>query len=414
MQDALEETKKPKPPPPGTEGGPFVAPLEYEAEPVVLLFDNYHTPYTDLQAWYESTDTNPNGVEPVPDSVLINGIGQGFCGKQINEGNITAPGGPLPCNWPVIKAKAGPCSKPKTKLRIINGAAFAPIDVFVDHVATWVVEIDSIAVNPVYVKGPIRLNVGQRVGVAICSDDVENRAVLLRAAMDQTAFYQPSPAPVSSAIVHFGPGPWDGVVPKAAPWLPLPRQAARQQAFQQANQIFGPLAFDRGVKPPPATTQLTVVIDAGTVDSGAANAFFMNDISFLPPDTPSLYSRLLGNPSGVGVEANAGYGEQRFNVQNYTTGAVLDVVINNHDGGQHPIHLHGAFFTVMAQGQEGDGDYAGQPLKPLVLRDVHTIPANSYIVIRVPIFNKMPMFLHCHIEPHLGVGLGMVLNSLLT
>ena len=44
----------------------------------------------------------------------------------------------------------------------------------------------------------------------------------------------------------------------------------------------------------------------------------------------------------------------------------------------------------MAQGAENDGDYAGQPLKPIVLRDTHTLPANSYIVIRVPVFNEMP------------------------
>jgi FtsP/CotA-like multicopper oxidase with cupredoxin domain len=236
--------------------------------------------------------------------------------------------------------------------------------------------------------------------------------VLLRASMDQSAFYQPSVAPVSSAIINFGPGPWDGVVPKAAPWLPLPRDLARKAAFQQATSVFGPLAFDRGVAPPPPTTTLTVTIAAGTVDSGASNAFFMNDISFVPPDTPSLYSRLLGNPTNVGNGPNAAPGEVGFNVQNYTTGSVVDVIINNHDGGQHPIHLHGAFFTVMAQGDENAGDYAGQPLEALVLRDVHTIPANSYIVLRVPIFNTMPMFLHCHIEPHLGVGLGMVMNSL--
>ena len=81
---------------------------------------------------------------PNPHSVLINGIGQGFCGPPVPSGNVTAPGGSLPCNWPVIKAKAGSCLKPKTRLRLINAAAFAPIDVFIDKVQTWVVEIDSI------------------------------------------------------------------------------------------------------------------------------------------------------------------------------------------------------------------------------------------------------------------------------
>ena len=40
------------PPPPTPENAPkFVAPLKYEADVPVLLFDNYHQPYSELQAW---------------------------------------------------------------------------------------------------------------------------------------------------------------------------------------------------------------------------------------------------------------------------------------------------------------------------------------------------------------------------
>ena len=334
---------------------------------------------------------------------------QGYCGIDPVNGTI-APGTRPDCNWALIKAAAAPCSKPLTRLRFINGASFAPIDVFIDHVDKFVVEIDSVAINPLFVAGPVRLNVGQRVSVAICSDDPVPETVLLRASMDQAAFFQPSPSPVSAAVIHFGKGPWDGNLPKSSPWLPLPPALQRQNAFQQANALFGPIAFNRGMRPPPATTSLTLVIEAGTLDNGDSNAFFMNQVSFQPPDTPSLYSRLLGNPNSVGY-SNAALGDAGFNVQSFPLGSVIDVIINNHDGGQHPIHLHGSWFTVMAQGLEGDGDYAGQPLKPIVLRDTHTIPANSYIVLRVPVFNVMPQMLHCHIEPHLGVGLGMVLNN---
>ena len=260
---------------------------------------------------------------------------------------------------------------------------------YIDAVSKYVVEIDSVAINPLFVEGPVRLNVGQRVAVAICSDKEIPQTVFMRVSMDQAAFFEPSPAPVSAADVHFGPLPWDGVLPQdAAPWLPLPPSQLRPQAFQQANALYGPIAFNRGMRPPPATTNLTLVISAGTI--GDANAFFFNDVSFQPPDTPSLLSRLLGNPSGVGVAPNAAPGTAGWNVQNYTLGQVVDVIINNHDSGQHPIHLHGSWFTVMAQGAEGDGDYSGQPLRPLVLRDTHTLPALSYIVLRVPVFNHMP------------------------
>ena len=377
----------PLPTPPGN-APKFVPPLAYEADVPVLLFDNYHTPYTELQAWYTSVATNPDGVEPVPDSVLINGIGQGYCGDNHVNGTTADQSGRPPCDWALIKAVASPCSKPKTRLRLINGAAFAPIDVYIDELSKFVVEIDSVAINPLFVEGPVRLNVGQRVSVAICSDKAIPQTIVMRASMDQAAFFEPSPSPVSAAVIHFGPLPWDGVIPLASPIVPMPPSQLRVQAFQQADPQYGPIAFNKGMCPPPATTNLTLVISAGTI--GDSNAFSFNDISFQPPDTPSLLSRLLGNPSGIGVEPNAAPGTAGWNVHNFGLGQVVDVIINNHDAGQHPIHLHGSWFTVMAQGAENDGDYSGQPLRPIVLRDTHTLPASSYIVLRVPVFNNMP------------------------
>jgi FtsP/CotA-like multicopper oxidase with cupredoxin domain len=176
------------PPPPPPPGGPprpaFKEPLAYEVDAPVLLFDNYHAPYNQLEDIYASATLNPEGVEPVPNSVLINGIGQGYCGGNTLNGTVSGAGQP-PCNWALIKAVASPCSAPKTRLRLINGGAFAPVDVFIDGVSVFVVEIDAVRVNPVFVPGPVRLNIGQRVAVAICVDGEAPDSVLMRVAMDQ-------------------------------------------------------------------------------------------------------------------------------------------------------------------------------------------------------------------------------------
>ena len=63
VQDFVEQNKEQL----SGEKQRFIAPLEYEVDTPVLLFDNYHKEYTELQAWYESTATNPDGVEPVPE-----------------------------------------------------------------------------------------------------------------------------------------------------------------------------------------------------------------------------------------------------------------------------------------------------------------------------------------------------------
>lgn len=66
--------------------------------------------------------TDDDGEEPVPNSVLINGVGQAYCG--------TSPS--AVCSYAVLPAMAGTCKNPRTKIRIVNTAAFGPFNVTID------------------------------------------------------------------------------------------------------------------------------------------------------------------------------------------------------------------------------------------------------------------------------------------
>jgi len=94
-------------------------------------------------------------------------------------------------------------------------------------------------------------------------------------------------------------------------------------------------------------------------------------------------------------------------------GTVIMFVINNHGGGEHPIHLHGHLFWILAQGQTNAGDYNKTiPLafgKNPLRRDTATVNPNSYVVLIFEANNYGLWVMHCHINWHMMEGLGLVI-----
>ena len=85
--------------------------------------------------------------------------------------------------------------------------------------------------------------------------------------------------------------------------------------------------------------------------------------------------------------------------------------MNNADSGEHPLHLHGHWFWVLARGPPGGGEYnqtiplATHPL----IRDTATVNANSYLVLRFAASNPGVWLFHCHIDFHMAAGLILAL-----
>jgi len=87
--------------------------------------------------------------------------------------------------------------------------------------------------------------------------------------------------------------------------------------------------------------------------------------------------------------------------------ALIEFVINNADGGEHPIHLHGHTFAVLGVGK---GVYDPSKKRELKFtnpprRDVIGIPANGWTVIRFKADNPGVWPFHCHIDWHFTAGL---------
>lgn len=158
-----------------------------------------------------------------------------------------------------------------------------------------------------------------------------------------------------------------------------------------------------------------------------------NNITYLVQKVPSLFTAMrvgaaAENPVVYGMNANA------FVVKG---GQLVEIVINNYDSGDHPIHLHRHAALLVARapgvytpppGEENhrhhrgssrqsktqanalgyDGDTAKMPRIPM-RRDTWMVAAAGYTVIRFIADNPGVWFLHCHMEWHLEAGLAAMI-----
>ncbi len=90
---------------------------------------------------------------------------------------------------------------------------------------------------------------------------------------------------------------------------------------------------------------------------------------------------------------------------------VMDVIVNNLDEGEHPFHLHGFTPFLVGSGAgnfqaQSNPNFAAAKTNPM-RRDVFSVPAFSWIAFRFVADNPGVWPFHCHLMPHMAVGLLM-------
>jgi len=86
---------------------------------------------------------------------------------------------------------------------------------------------------------------------------------------------------------------------------------------------------------------------------------------------------------------------------------VIEIVLNNNDGGKHPFHLHGHNFQAVVRSAENATSYVGNETLPAVpmRRDTFMVHPNGNIVLRFRADNPGVWLFHCHVEWHVASGL---------
>ncbi|KAI7081779.1 hypothetical protein KC352_g41280 [Hortaea werneckii] len=121
---------------------------------------------------------------------------------------------------------------------------------------------------------------------------------------------------------------------------------------------------------------------------------------------------------------NAAFDEQREFVLQTTGVQTIDILISNFDDGNHPMHLHGYKYFVLAQGhgypamKSKTGGMTRENLEPLyasldlsnpLRRDTASVEGFGWLLLRVVADNPGAWAFHCHLGWHTEAGLLMQL-----
>jgi L-ascorbate oxidase len=184
-----------------------------------------------------------------------------------------------------------------------------------------------------------------------------------------------------------------------------------------------------GTPPPPATADRRIELLNTQNRMDGHIKWSINNVSMVLPATPYLGSMKLGLKSALAAEMfSRAYDVTRPPANpNTTTGgnvyvlrhnATVDVVLQNanalaHNVSEvHPWHLHGHDFWVLGYGEgayRGDAaDMARLNLRDPPLRNTVVIFPYGWTVLRFVADNPGVWAFHCHIEPHLHMGMGVI------
>ncbi|CAN1770205.1 LAC7 [Linum perenne] len=159
----------------------------------------------------------------------------------------------------------------------------------------------------------------------------------------------------------------------------------------------------------------------------------MNNVSFQFPTTLSLLQAFFSNANGVYTrdfpskpklkldftnssinnDAGALFAPKGTKVQKLKFNETVEIVLQNTailTVENHPIHLHGFNFHVLAQGF-GNYDHVNDPKKFNLdnpqIRNTIGVPVGGWAVLRFQANNPGIWFMHCHLDAHLPWGLAM-------
>lgn len=334
---------------------------QYDEELVLTLSDWYHDQMPSLLKHFISY-ANPTGAEPVPDSALMN---------ETQNLNINVEPG-------------------RTYLfRIINMAAFAGQYLWFEGHTMRIVEVDGIYTEPAEAER-IYLTAAQRYSVLITTKNDTSSNFAIVGSMDQDLF-DAIPATLNPNVTGW-------LVYDKAAALPTPALVDSFDPFDD----FTLVPYDRQALLDKVDYSFNLDLKMDNLGDGANYAFF-NDLTYVAPKVPTLYSALTSgnlatNPAIYGRNTNPFVLEKD---------QVVEIVVNNMDPGKHPFHLHGHAFQAVYRSEEEAGMYAynGTLSEIPMRRDTLMVNPNGNIVLRYKADNPGIWLFHCHIEWHVASGL---------
>ncbi|EWG47525.1 hypothetical protein FVEG_07601 [Fusarium verticillioides 7600] len=334
---------------------------KYDEELVMTISDWYHDQMQTLIPEFMRKG-NPTGAEPVPQAALMN---------ETQDLKV-------------------PVQTGKTYfLRLANIGAFAGQYFWIEGHNMTIVEVDGAYTKPAPAN-MVYLSAGQRCSVLVTTKKDSSTNFPIVASMD-TDLFDVLPDDLNWNVTG---------------WLvydeekPLPNPSVVYDFDPYDDMDLVPYDEMARLPEPSRSIELDVIMD--NLRDGANYAFF-NNITYRAPKVPTLYTALTS-------------GKQATNPQIYGTythsfvlerDEIVQLVINNHDDGRHPFHLHGHHFQVLYRSDDDAGDFDGSVefAETPMRRDTVVVNGNGNAVLRFKADNPGVWLFHCHIEWHVTSGL---------
>jgi FtsP/CotA-like multicopper oxidase with cupredoxin domain len=378
--------------------------LSYSTDRIIMIQDHYHNSSSSLLMTYLASDRE--NVEPIPDSGLINGKNSMNC-SSLPQRNCSDPP-----NIPVFNLN----QNQNHRLRFINVGAFAEFSVQIDEHQFAVTEVDGTDVEPAYYHR-LNINPGQRYSIILSTNITTADVFWMRARMVTNCFREQNKAlnPEIKAVIRYdrGDAKLNGTnasraLPKTNDW-PEPVEILckdmNSSGLHPVDVISTPKTSD-GFFFLRATFQIG--------DWRLSRGFFNESSWRADIHSPSLHRVIDGyathNSSFTG--AITGVNDKAFHlpremVIQLDRVANIDIVFQNFDDGNHPLHLHGHKFFVLGQGhgyfkhEFYDSADFSNPLR----RDTASMEGFGWILIRVVTDNPGIWAFHCHTSWHAQSGM---------
>jgi len=364
--------------------------LTYSSETTLMIADWYDNPAATYLPAYLSPASE--GDEPGPDAIVVNNTFSNILVYKVGR-------------------------KDKIRIRIVNAAAFSMFSFSVDGMPLQVIELDGSPVNPLSLSHVV-LNVAQRVSVVL---DFSLLNSTLQAA--KSIYFRVKAMPemyptYNETDKYFGiygqthgdhlELEWTGrFVFTDGKGKDYPESAEPPSSYPaplDTNLLQSTLLFPSPLPPPDLLVNYLITFFS---DSTGVNRAHVNGATFthttLNHFKPMLYDYLT--PSGgplsykaLGVQKGAVIKGDAINPFVIPFNRTLDVIFNNTDGGEHPLHFHGYNFWVLRT-----SEYDVPNANP-VKRDVVSVPALGWAHIRLVTDNPGIWPVHCHIDWHIEAG----------
>ncbi|CUA71317.1 hypothetical protein RSOLAG22IIIB_09498 [Rhizoctonia solani] len=377
--------------------------IDYDYDQVLIMGDWYHNTSDEI---IKALDT-PHGylgsqAAPPPYSAMFNGFGTWDCETF---------GSPETCfTREPFELKVYP--NKKYRLRIINVAAHAMIYNSVDEHTLDIIEADDTPISSSEVNGLHRVQShdGQRYSIVLKTDQGKpGDAFWMRGEMDEASFPYPLKGITNTtlAVLRY--------IDDSSDYEPTTHLPTTKDWKDKLGKDYKEIDTSKLVPlvrndPPKVVKQQGIFntkVGNQSTSHGNVTRFFVNHVPFESLwYQPILYDLVEGEKVDNSKIMSLTFDDPE--------GA--DIVINNLDPFEHPYHLHGMTFWIVA---EGKGSLTVDKYKKVkfntdnpLRRDTHIIPGSTWAVLRVKADNPGAWLLHCHIDWHLAHGFAaLVVNQ---